>query len=219
MQDIVLIGSGGCMREIVWQIQELNKVHATWNVIGYVDNEEPENGTGVVVGEEEIPYLGNDNFLLQQTEPVNVAISVGFPEVRKKIVKKLAENPNIQYPNLILGDTRICTDIKMGKGCIISMGVQISTNVKLGDFVFLNIGSTICHDGFLEDYATLNPDVKLAGNVHIGECCNIGLGTKIIQGLRVGANSVLGAGSVVVTDIEANSVAVGVPARKIKNRE
>lgn len=219
MQDIILIGSGGCMREILWQIQELNKAYATWNVVGYVDNEEPKDGIGVVVGEEQIPYLGNDSFLLQQTEPVNVAITVGFPEVRKKIAEKLAENPNIQYPNLILGDTRICTDIKIGKGCIVSMGVQISTNVKLGDFVFLNIGSTICHDGCLDDFATLNPDVKLAGNVHIEEGCNIGLGTKIIQGLHIGANSVVGAGSVVVTDVEADSVAVGVPARKIKDRK
>ena len=25
MKDVILIGSGGCMRELAWQIQELNK--------------------------------------------------------------------------------------------------------------------------------------------------------------------------------------------------
>ena len=37
MQDIILVGSGGCMREIVWQIQERNKSAENWNILGYVD--------------------------------------------------------------------------------------------------------------------------------------------------------------------------------------
>ena len=37
MQDIILVGSGGCMREIVWQIQEQNKSAENWNILGYVD--------------------------------------------------------------------------------------------------------------------------------------------------------------------------------------
>ena len=36
MQDIILVGSGGCMREIVWQMQEQNKSTENWNILGYV---------------------------------------------------------------------------------------------------------------------------------------------------------------------------------------
>ena len=39
MQDIILVGSGGCMREIVWQIQEQNKSAENWNILGYVDRD------------------------------------------------------------------------------------------------------------------------------------------------------------------------------------
>ena len=36
-ETLILIGAGGCMRELLWQIEELNKIQDTWNVIGYVD--------------------------------------------------------------------------------------------------------------------------------------------------------------------------------------
>lgn len=216
VKHIVLVGSGGCMRELVWQIQELNKEAMTWQIDGYVDAKAPEADNSCVVGNQCIPYLGADEYLLSKTEPVNVAICVGNPALRKKIVTTLKKNGNIQFPNLILGNTKICDDVELGEGCIISMDCRISTDVRLGDFVFLNTGSMICHDGCIGDYVTLSPDATLAGNVLIGERCEIGLGAKVIQGMTIGANTVVGAGSVVVREIEAECTAVGVPARKIK---
>lgn len=217
VKHIVLVGSGGCMRELVWQIQELNKEILAWQIDGYVDAKEPEAGMQCVVGNEVIPYLGNDDYLLTKQESVNVAICVGSPALRKKIAENLKKNSNIQFPNLILGDTRICDDVEMGEGCIVSMDCRISTNVTLGDFVFLNTGSKICHDGRIDDFVTLSPDVKLAGNVNVGKESDIGLGAKVIQGITIGECTVVGAGSVVVRDIEAGCTAVGVPARKIKD--
>ena len=213
VKHIVLVGSGGCMRELVWQIQELNKEIQTWQIDGYVDAKEPEAGTQCVVGKEVIPYLGNDDYLLGKQEPVNVAVCVGNPALRKKIAERLKKNDNIQFPSLVLGNTRICDDVKMGEGCIISMDCRVSTNIRLGDFVFLNIGSRVCHDGRLGDYVTLSPDVKLAGDVQIDSACDIGLGAKVIQGITIGEGAVVGAGAVVVRDIAAGCTAVGVPAR------
>lgn len=215
-RDIILIGSGGCMRELVWQIQELNEKEDAWNILGYVDSEKPENGTGIWVGAQNIPYLGDDDVLLRKEEITEIAVCVGAPAVRKRIAQKLQRNPKLHFPNLILGDTRICADVKMGKGCIISMDARISTNVEMGDFVFLNIGSGICHDGRIGDYVTLSPDVRLAGNVTVEQGCDIGLGTKVIQGVRIGRNTVVGAGSVVIRDIFGDCTVAGVPAGKIE---
>ena len=216
MQNIILAGSGGCMREIAWQIQELNKNHEFWNILGYVDCEKPLDSIGVTVGNQLIPYLGDDNFLLARQDVTYVGICVGSPFLRKKIVSKLQVNPNIQFPNLILNDTKICADVQMGKGCIISMDARISTNVQLGDFVFMNTGSMVCHDGKIGDFVTLSPDVKLAGEVTIETGCDIGMGTKVIQGITIGANAVVGAGSVVIRDILPDCTVVGVPTRKIR---
>jgi len=74
IQDIILAGAGGCMREIAWQIQEQNKAFQKWNVIGYVDCKTPEDKAGVTVGTQKIAYLGDDSFLLQQTKSINAVI-------------------------------------------------------------------------------------------------------------------------------------------------
>jgi len=113
MQDIILVGSGGCMREIVWQMQEQNKSTENWNILGYVDKMPPEEHSSVTVGNEAIKYIGNDDYLLARTELTNVAVCVGEPKLRKKIVEKLKNNKNIIFPNIILGDTRICEDVQM----------------------------------------------------------------------------------------------------------
>ena len=204
------------MRELAWQIQELNKEKRTWNIQGYVDKEKHKSGSEVNVGGRQIKYLGDDDFLIHRSVDTNVAVCVGEPDLRAKIVNKLKVNPNLHFPNVILGHTQICQDVSMGEGCIVSMDSRISTNVRLGDFVFLNIGSMICHDGVVGDYVTLSPDVKIAGDVHIESGCNIGLGTKVIQGIRIGENVITGAGSVVVKNIESSCTVVGVPAVKIK---
>ena len=136
---------------------------------------------------------------------------MGEPKLRKKIVEKLKNNKNIIFPNIILGDTRICEDVQMGKGCIISMDARISTNVTLGSFIFMNTGSKVCHDGKLGNYVTLSPDVTLAGNVIVGDNTEI-----VIQGITIGTNTVIGAGSVVVRDVEDHCKAAGVPAKAFR---
>lgn len=217
-KDLILIGSGGCMREILWQIDELNREKPTWNVVGYVDKQPSlTNGnTDVSVGNLCCPYLGDDNFLLSRKEQTNVVVSVGDPEQRKRIVDKLQKNSEINFPNLILSNAKISSDIKIGQGCIVSMGCIISTNVFIGDFVFLNIDSLVCHDGKIGSFSTLSPDVKVAGQVLIGNYCEIGMGTKIIQGIKIGRHVICGAGSVVVKDIEDGCTVGGVPARRIR---
>ena len=209
------------MREILWQIEELNKKRGetVWNVLGYVDTTPcmQYGSSTILVGNMRCPYLGDDDYLLARQEETNVAVCVGEPGLREKIAEKLRKNLMLKFPNIILGNTRICQDVDMGQGCIISMDSRISTNVKLGDFVFLNIGAMICHDGVIGSFSTLSPDVKLAGQVTIGSHCDIGLGTKMIQGITTGDNVITGAGSVVIRNVEDNCTVVGVPARRVKD--
>lgn len=212
-----MTGAGGCMRELLWQIQEQNKNEELWDVLGYVDIS-PEYGT-VQVGKKEYPYLGNDEYLLALQSEMNVIISAGSSSLRKRIAMKLQKNPCLQFPNLILPGACICPDVQMGKGNIISMDCRISTNVSLGDFVFLNIGASVCHDGVLSDYVTLSPDVRLAGNVVVGAGSEIGIGARAVQGIQIGEETVIGAGSMVIRNLPDACTAVGVPAKIIKRRK
>ena len=54
------------------------------------------------------------------------------------------------------------------------------------------------------------------GEVFIGKHCWIGAGCIILKDVHIGDNCVIGAGSVVTKNIPSCSIAVGVPAKVIK---
>lgn len=217
MTDIILVGAGGCMRELAWQIEESNKDNPKWNIVGYINKASSSDKEEIIVGDKIIPYLGDDKYILSQRINTNVVLSVGNVELRSKLYELYKVNEYIKFPNIIIAGKKICKDVQLGQGCIISDNVKISTNVKLGDFVFVNMDSTICHDGRIEDFVSINPRVTLAGNVHVGKSTEIGMGTNIIQGIGIGKNVVIGAGSVVIRDVEDNSRIAGVPAKNIRH--
>ena len=48
---------------------------------------------------------------------------------------------------------------------------------------------------------------------HIGNRVNIGAGAKILGAVRIGDDAEIGANAVVIADVPAGAIAVGVPAR------
>jgi acetyltransferase-like isoleucine patch superfamily enzyme len=68
---------------------------------------------------------------------------------------------------------------------------------------------------------TISPQACILGNVEIKSGAWIGAGATINQGTNlskrmIGFNTIIGSGAVVLRDCDADSVYVGVPARKIK---
>ncbi len=88
--------------------------------------------------------------------------------------------------------------------------VRIGKNVFIGPNVSIY---TACHP---LDAETRNKIVEWAEPVTIGDNVWIGGSTTILPGVTIGDNVVIGAGSVVTKDIPANVVAVGNPAKIIK---
>lgn len=209
MKDIVMIGSSGCAKEVVFLLEENNKIKKEWNILGFVDKEEASA---------ELPYpvLGTDEWLRAYPGKINAVCAAGNPGVRKRLAETFRDCPHISFPTIISHHALTGDRNFFGRGCIICSGVTVTAEVRLGDFVILNIGSTVCHESVLEDYVSVNPGASISGNVKIGEQTEIGVGAKIIQGIRIGQNSILGAGAVAVRDIPDGCTAVGVPARIIK---
>jgi acetyltransferase-like isoleucine patch superfamily enzyme len=54
--------------------------------------------------------------------------------------------------------------------------------------------------------------------VRIGKDCWIGMGVCILPGVEIGDGCVVGAGAVVTSDLEPFTVAVGNPAKGVRNR-
>ena len=85
----------------------------------------------------------DQNFIKKQNYKVDVIIAVGKPNIRNSIASKYEKNKYINFPNVIDQNTRLCDDLIIGRGNIISYGTFISQNVKINDFNFFNWYSTI----------------------------------------------------------------------------
>lgn len=108
--------------------------------------------------------------------------------------------------HLILGNGYLNT------GACISCAKQIT----LGDGVFIArnvyITDSDHHQILDEQGRTLNEPRA----VQIGDHVWIGVGAVVLKGVSIGNGAVIGAGSVVTHDVPANCLAVGVPARVIR---
>jgi serine O-acetyltransferase len=83
-----------------------------------------------------------------------------------------------------------------------SYGIVVSGDAWLGDDVILRDGVTI---GLRR--------AGIRGSPVIGDRVDIGTGAKILGAIHVGDDVAIGANAVVLIDVPANSIAVGVPAR------
>jgi len=210
MKQIVIIGSGGFGREVLWLIDEINKVDKQWDVLGFVDDVHPK---GEIING--YPVLGDTKWLSQQE--LNVVCAVGDPDTKQQILSKLTESNN-KYPVLIHPSVLYSSSVSFKEGSIICAGNILTVNIEIGKHVIINLDCTVGHDAIISDYSTILPSVNISGNVHIEKCVSVGTGTQIIQGVTIGEHTIIGAGSVVTKDIEPNVVAVGIPAKAIKQR-
>lgn len=87
-------------------------------------------------------------------------------------------------------------------------GVIISGDAVIGDDVVVRNGVTI---------GLKRRDER--GSPVIGDRVDIGAGAKVLGAIRIGDDVVIGANAVVITDVPANSIAVGIPARILPRRD
>jgi len=212
MKDIAIFGVGGFGREVLTLIKDINLESPTWNIIGFFDDGYEK---GVMING--YPNLGKIEDLNKWETPLSLAVSIGNPIIKKKIIDKI-NNPLVDYPTLVhpmawIGDKNF---VKIGKGSIICTGNMITTNITIGNFVILNLGCTVGHDTIIRDYAAFMPSVNISGEVVIGEGVYAGTGAKIINQIEIGEYTVVGAGAVVSKTLPARCTAVGVPAKVIK---
>ena len=110
-------------------------------------------------------------------------------------------------------------NIKIGKNVFINAccRFQDQGGIEIGDGSLIGHNTTIAtlnHDFNPDKRANLHPSpVKIGKNVWIGSDCTI------LPGIEIGDGAVIGAGSVVTKSVSANSIAVGSPARVIKQIE
>ena len=92
--------------------------------------------------------------------------------------------------------------------------VEVGRNGLFAAYTYLVGGG---HEFERTDLSVLDQPRSSRG-ITLGENVWLGAGAKVLDGVRLGRDVVVGAGAVVTTDLPDGSVAVGVPARVVRQR-
>lgn len=113
---------------------------------------------------------------------------------------------------------------KVGRNTFIGSEVWIDSGhadlITIEDHVHVT-GRTVllCHKKDLHGYSQGDDYAKLpysTGAIHLKRGCSTGTGTIIMPGVTIGEGAIVGAGSLVTKDIPDWTIAIGHPARVIK---
>lgn len=208
LKKIAIIGAGGFGKEVAFLLERMGN----WDIIGFFDD---CNTSEEVYG---YKILGNTDNLIDYESKISVVCAIGNSLVRHKIIEKIINNKNLYFPTVIDPSVIYSESVKLGKGNIICMGSILTVDITIGDFNVINFSSTIGHDVKIGSFNTFFPAVNISGFIETENFIEVGVGTQIIQNLKVGENAIIGAGSVVIRDVPANTLSVGVPSKIIKQR-
>lgn len=122
---------------------------------------------------------------------------------------------NVRFPST--GGIRVGDFVEIGNNCVISRGVfddtRIADHVRINDLV--HIGNTV----EIDTGALIMAQTDISARVQIGADCWVGQSAAVRQGVRIGEGAQVGMGAVVVSDVSAGMLAMGVPARHTGKRQ
>lgn len=206
MIDIIIVGAGGCGREVANWIDDINKVDATWNILGFLDDN--------LDALKEFPCKYKIIGTIKDHKPkegTKYAMGIANPAV-KKIVGSTMVEKGAQFASIIHPSTHIYSEFELGTGLVTYPNSKIATGCKIGNFVTLQ-STVLGHDSQLGDYTTVSSGCGITGGTKLHEGCFIGDHACIAVGLEIGANAYVGIGSVVIRNVEKNTKVFGNPAR------
>jgi sugar O-acyltransferase (sialic acid O-acetyltransferase NeuD family) len=212
-RNFAIIGTSGHAKVVyeTFNLTLLNK----FNFLGFITSDNIDSFLGCRI-------LGRDVDAREIFKKYNITdafIAIGSGFSRERIDSELFSESGVNAVNIIHPSAIIEKSVRMGAGNFIGAGAIINSYASIGDYCLINSAVIVEHDCILEDFVTVSPGAKIGGRVKIGNRSFIGIGANIAHQKIISDDVVIGAGATVVSDIEANSVAVGCPARTIRKRK
>jgi acetyltransferase EpsM len=206
MKDLIILGIGPHAQEMADIIAQINRAQLTWNLLGALAAPTQADLVGHTLDSLEV--LGTVSDLSRYPQACFTA----------EFGSDSSNCPRQQLISLVAPSAFVARTARIGAGCVIYPNCFIGHNAWLGDRVFALSSATINHDNHLEDHVSLCSHVNLAGFVHVEAGSYLGQACTVKQYVHIGKDSLIGMGSVVLGDVPTNSVMVGNPAHKLRDR-
>ena len=210
MKNLIIIGAGGCGREILQWAKDINEKQPTWNIKGFIDdNLNALDGkicdVKVLSAVDEYEICDDDEF----------TCGIGNSKIRKLVIEKMeakgAKFVNIVHPNATVADS--CT---LGKAVVVYPYALISDNAVIGDGCIINMYSSVAHDSTLGEYCTISAHCDITGMCKLGDRVFMGTTSNMVPTSKIGNDVYICAGSTVMTRLRDGAKVMGNPAKLVK---
>lgn len=132
--------------------------------------------------------------------------------------------------NTLIGDlASIREECRIGSNVVIGRSVLLNYNIEIHDRVRIMDGSQFGGDMIIESDSFIGPHVSSANDNRMGlieggiRCgalirrgASIGVGVILLANVEIGEQAIIGAGAMVDRDVPPRTIAVGVPARVMR---
>jgi len=205
-----IYGAGGLGREVFALASVINAKDQRWTSIFFIDDIHPNR-------------LLNNVSVIEFRAAVNIkdiecVVAVGEPMLRNELIKKI-KTSGIPLATLVHPDVDISTSTFLGEGVVVCKQAFISCDCVISNNAFIQPQVCIGHDCHVGENSIISPGVMLGGNCEVGKDVFIGLNACIKEKIRIGNNVIISMGSVVFNDVKENVIALGNPARVMRNNE
>lgn len=145
------------------------------------------------------------------------AVAIGGGRGRdRRAYLALFEEAGLGIPSLIHPTASVAASAVVGAGTQVLAQAAVTAAAQLGRGVIINTKASVDHESVLEDGVHIGPGAILCGQVRVGEDSLVGAGAVVLPRITIGQNVVVGAGSVVTRDLPSHVVALGNPARIVR---
>jgi sugar O-acyltransferase (sialic acid O-acetyltransferase NeuD family) len=208
--DLILLGAGGGVDDVLDIVDALNDDGHTVNVLGVLDD-------GVRRGSE---HLGLE--VLGSLSDAGRFAGAQFASTNhnerdyarhREIVSRVGMPPE-RFATLVHPRAGVARRTQLGHGVCICDGASLAGGVTVGDHVFVGARVVIGQNATVEDHAVLAAGALLGGWVHAQRACYVGSAAAVRPNVTLGRESVVELGAIVVRDVADRFVVVGNPARR-----
>lgn len=166
----------------------------------------------------DVPLLRGWQGLLQWLDGrdcsrVGFSVTIGNPNgrVRVQIAEDL-KNIGLAPVTVVHPMAWIAENASIGVGCQILVAATICAEVQIGQHCIVNTRASVDHETVLEDGVEIAPGATLCGLVTVRRFAWVCAGATVLPRRTIGEDAIVGAGAVVLEDVAAGQMVVGVPA-------